>query len=50
MRKNKITNSRKSPFITNGLFLLIIIVLQITAYRMNDSKTHIYCAKSLTAV
>ena len=32
-----------SPFITNGLFLLIIIVLQITAYRMNDSKTHLLC-------
>ena len=26
---------RKSPFITNGLFLMIIIVLQIIVYRMN---------------
>lgn len=31
---------------SNGPFwwlLLIIIVLQITAYRMNDSKTHLLC-------
>lgn len=41
--KEQNDNSRKSPFITNGLFLLIIIVLQITAYRMNDSKTHLLC-------
>lgn len=38
LKNNRITNSRKSPFITNGLFLLIIIVLQIIHfYRMNDT-------------
>ena len=38
LENNRITNSRKSPFITNGLFLLIIIVLQIIHfYRMNDT-------------
>ena len=26
---------RKSPFITNGLFLMIIVVLQIIVYRIN---------------
>ena len=29
--------------ITGISVLLIIIVLQITAYRMNDSKTHLLC-------